>query len=180
MLSLPNAPDPKLSHVDVVTALIRGLQHPDLPKPRSGGARLHEFATVECRATLTRRRRAPDGRGSYHLDPERFAQSALLGALPGCVSFRILGESTVIPPTETRGALATVVVAVEEAGNGFRFRSGFERTRSRPRKPAAMPEEEAPPEHPVERYQFTLYQERRPPHLGCWLVKSIVPVTEMA
>ena len=30
----------------------------------------------------------------------------------------------------------------------------------------------------VERYQFTMYQERRPPLTGCWLVKSILPVTQ--
>ena len=66
--------------------------------------------------------------------------------------------------TQTRGALATQVVVVEET-LGFRFRSGHER-----------PEAERADETRSERYLFTLTLERRPPLQGCWLVKELLPM----
>lgn len=42
----------------------------------------------------------------------------------------------------------------------------------------ALPAPKATDEPAVERYQFLMYQERRPPLIGCWLVKGIIPVTQ--
>lgn len=299
MLSLPGEPSPELSHMDVVEALMRGFQSPNLPFANAGAMRLHDFATTECRYTLTGCRGRTQGR-------EVFAKEAWLWALPGCDLFG-LAETSTIPATQTRGAMATVMVEVLEA-KSFRFRSGFERTHptkedsTEPTKSPAPPREvnvaptppPAPPpapsrQHPffvavgaaqpgpppspkprpavlpvppkgfqwadseseeahtwasylcaealsrrapepamsesaseeaeespeevwravndvpedgldeerlpnvapagaagedeadeaqIERYQFTMYQERRPPLAGCWLVKNIVPVTQ--
>lgn len=212
VLSLPTAPDPSLSHTDVVEAICRGLQFPNVPITQSGVMRLHDFATFECRATLTGCRGCSEG-------PEVFAREAELWALPGCEFFSLSGGGSLIPATQTRGAMATVMVEVVEA-KGFRFRSGFERTY--PKKPKALPKAAKPKQRPVilppppkgfvwaeslnkrapepvmsegaedgtedvhanaaemqiERYQFTMYQERRPPLTGCWLVKGIIPVTQ--
>ena len=160
-----------------------------------------------AQAQLTGRRGCSDG-------PEQFAREAMLGALPGCDSFSLSGEGSFIPATQTRGAMATVMVEVS-ASQGFRFPSGFERTH--PAKPAAAPKPAATPKpaakpvvlddkrtpdpkmseavsdndeptggdepagaadagQEVERFQFTMSQERRPPLMGCWLVKNIVSV----
>ena len=48
--------------------------------------------------------------------------------------------------------------------------SGFEKPEEVKPTVAAIPE----------RYQFTMCQERRPPHTGCWLVRSLVPLKEHA
>jgi hypothetical protein len=158
-LSLPAEPSEALSPNDVVSVLCRGLQHNHIPSCDTGLRRLFAFATYECRAALTARK----GKETV----ERFmkyAESPALVALLGCRSFKLLGEPTVIVGTQTRGALATQVVVVEET-LGFRFRSGHER-----------PEAERAEETRSERYLFTLTLERRPPLQGCWLVKELLPM----
>ena len=120
-LSLPSQPSPELSPEGVVLALCRGLQHNDVPNVDSGLMRLFGFCTYECKAALTSRKGYKDETG------KNFTKHAELWTLKGCQGFRLVGESTIIPGTPTRGALAVIAVDVDE-GIGFRFASGFERT----------------------------------------------------
>ena len=193
-LSLPSGPNPTFSPLDVVEIVCRGLQMMHVPRPNEGAMRLHQFATCECRATLT-------GRPEHLYDgPETFVHEALLWGLPGCDQFAFIDSSPEIPATATRGAMATVTVQCVE-NVGYRFRSGFPRHAGEPYEPEHPEYEagraEASPS-PVESYarvpepvsmshaastddqqravlyKFTLAQERRPPLTGCWMIQSIV------
>ena len=121
VLSLPNAPDASLSHVDVVKALCRGLQFPHVPTQNAGALRLHEFCTYSCKVSLTSLDIAKAG-------PEEFAEEALLWSLVGGGDITIDEDhGSFIPATQTRGAIATVMVEKPEELS-FRFPSGFQRT----------------------------------------------------
>ena len=157
-LSLPSEPDPKLEPDGVVRAICRGLQHNDTPNPNAGLSRLFNFATYECRAALTARK-GKETEARF----VRYADSPALIALLGCDSFELTQPPTVIPGTQTRGALATQIVLVREA-RGFRYKSGHER-----------PAEQVGTLH-EENYLFTLEQQRRPPLAGCWMVKELLPM----
>lgn len=77
---------------------------------------------------------------------------------------------TLLPGTMTRGDMATVVVAVSEPGGGYRFRqSGYPRPAGKESTGSGTGEEE-------ELYLFTLQKERRPPLLGCWMLKELLPM----
>ena len=157
LLSLPSKPMPELGPEDVVRALCVGLQNADKPTANAF-ERLFEFSTFECRASLTTRK----GKS----DVSRFIEHAELWSLPGCVSFALSAdEPTIIPGTQTRGALAVIAVEVTEQV-GFRFKSGHERT------------DRGDAEMATEQYLFTLSQQRRPPLTGCWLVQSLMPCRE--
>ena len=129
------------------------------------------FSTFECRASLTRRK----GKSTI----ERFVQHAELYGLPRSRSFQ-LGERTLIPATETRGAFATIPVDVEEQ-LGFRFPSGYERTGAAAGAAggsAGGDDESGASDVQTSRYVFTLMQERRPPLAGCWLLRDLLPVRD--
>ena len=158
-LSLPMEPSPELEPAAVVRAVCRGLQHADTPTLNAGLERLYRFSTFECRAALTARQ----GKNSV----EAFVCYANLYSLPRCPSLALVGGTTIIPGTQTRGALASLAVDVVEP-IGFRFPSGHERPAS----------DEMEPPVRTERYQFTLSQERRPPLAGCWLVHAVLPMRE--
>ena len=192
-LSLPTEPATDLSPTDVVTLLCRGLQHAHTPTSNAGLFRLHNFCTFECRASLT-------ARGGYKSGPERFAQKAKLWALPGCHSFELLGKLSMIPGTQTRGAMASVAVEVCEQAS-FYYRSGHERGDAKGSEAWVDPlqrgvdggsgggdggsgggesgDNAGECELRCERYLFQLTQERRPPLAGCWLVSSLMPAREM-
>ena len=198
-LSLPTEPSTDLSPTDVVTLLCRGLQHAHTPTANAGLYRLHNFCTFECRASLT-------AREGYKSGPERFAQKAMLWALPGCTSFGMLSEPSIIPGTQTRGAMASVAVEVCEQAC-FYYRSGHERGDADAGGAWVDPlqrgvdggsgisssgsegggggggggdgDSAGEGELRCERYLFQLTQERRPPLAGCWLVSSLMPAREM-
>ena len=163
-LSLPAQPSPTLDASDVCLAICRGLQHVDVPTQDRGFERLFYFATYECRAALTARR------GKETL--ERFVEecttrpSQALSPLVRCGAFT-LDEATMIEGTPTRGALATIVVALQQP-SAFRFASGFERPKDTEGSPYAASGDS-------ELVRFTLQKERRPPLQDCWLVKEILP-----
>lgn len=161
-LSLPSEPATSLSPADVVSALCRGLQYHQVPTPDAGVERVYRFSTFECRAALTARR-------GYKSGVEKFVQHAELWTIPGCRSFRLVGEPTIIAGTQVRGALASLAVDVVE-DVGFRFRSGHRRGGGGAGGAAGA--------ESVERYLFTLEQQRRPPLAGCWLVKGLLPMRE--
>ena len=146
----------------------------NVPCRYMGAIRLHAFATYECRLSLAGRR--------------------VLSALIHTSSFRC-GEVRQIPATQTRGALAALMVEVTET-RGFRYRSGFERSTpdvdemagtveralgSGKRTGARSMRHESASDarsDSISLFQFTLCQERRPPLAGCWRVMGIFPVRE--
>lgn len=147
-LSLPSAPAPELGPALVVSALCRGLQHNDVPAVDAGLERLYRFATFECRAALTARK----GKNSVERFC-RYAESPALTDLLHSTAFTVAEDVTLIAGTQTRGALATVVVDVTAADPGFRTRSGLERSA-----------EERARRKPPERYLFTMQaRSARPP-----------------
>jgi len=168
-LSLPSKPSPDLRPGDVCLAICRGLQHVDVPTPGYGFERLFHFSTYECRAALTARRGKENIENFMRECTQRPTQA--LYPLLRCAAFTI-DEPTVIAGTATRGALATVVVALHTAP-GFRFPSGFERLRDdgvqRTRDDGERTRDED------ELVRFTFQQERRPPMEGCWLLKELLP-----
>ena len=172
VLSLPSTPTPELSPTDVVQALCSGLKHCNTPHPGDGLRRLYHFTTYECRAALTSRK-------GYKSGPERFVQFAELHTLPGCRSFEIVGEPTLIPATMTRGAIASLAVDVVEVLL-FRHKSGFERIVATDDGDGQSSDERLQDgvRTRTERYLFQLQQERRPPLAGCWMVTSVLPARE--
>lgn len=141
--------------------MCKSLQHAHVPTENAGLERLYAFTTFECRAQLTTRK----GKNTIG----RFCQYAELYTLLGCMSFALVGDVTVIPATQTRGAIASIAVDVTEV-LGYYGPSGFERQQQRdPRESGEVK---------VERYRFQLQQERRPPLAGCWLVTNILPMRE--
>ena len=120
LASLPAEPSPDLSPEGVVLTLCRGLQQNHVPAENASLRRLFRFCTYECRAALTTRKGYKDPTG------DRFVQHAEVYTLLGCSEFALVAESTLIPGTPTRGALATIAVDVAEA-LGFRGPSGHER-----------------------------------------------------
>ena len=172
VLSLPTVPSPDLSPSGVVHALCSGLKHNHVPSVNDGIRRVYAFTTYECRAALTSRK-------GYKSGVEKFVEHASLFALPGCLDFSLAGEPSVIPATQTRGALASVGVDVVEQLS-FRFASGFERSSAAVDESEGM-ETRTRTEDALlgrERYLFQLAQERRPPLAGCWMVTSIMPARE--
>lgn len=131
-----------------------------MPEPSAGLRRCFNFATYECRAALTSRKGYKDPTG------EKFTQFAELHSLPNCESFALVEEPTIIAGTQTRGALATAAVDVTFR-LAFRHKSGFERK-------DIIPGEE----RRVERFLFTLEQQRRPPLQGCWTIRGLLPARD--
>lgn len=176
-LSLPGSPTPELGPREVAQAICRGLQHVDLPTESKGVERIFRFATYECRAALTARRGSSAGNGGEAdcaASLERFlgmyeeASMQALFPLVRCPSFTI-GDPTLIAATQTRGAIATLVVAIG-GGEEYRYRSGFAKGEAADASPYA-----AAAQSGEELVRFTLQQERRPPLQGCWLVSEVLP-----
>ena len=178
-LSLPGSPSIELMPEDVVLACCRSLQHPDVPTTNRGLERLFYFTTYECRASLTGRRGSSGGNGceadcAAHLGNFIREGTLSLGQslfpLFHCPAFAV-GEPTRIAATQTRGAIASMVVAVR-AGEAFRHPSGYAKGDQAVDSLYAASSTDAEGNELV---RFTLQQERRPPQQDCWLVTEILP-----
>ena len=180
-LSLPGGPSIELKPEDVVLACCRGLQHPDVPTTNRGLERLFHFTTYECRASLTGRRGSSGGNGceadcAAHLDnfvregADSLSVARSLFPLIRCPAFSV-GEPTRIAATQTRGAIASMVVAVR-AAEAFRHPSGYAKGEQAADSLYAASSTDTEGNELV---RFTLQQERRPPLQDCWLVKEILP-----
>ena len=180
-LSLPGGPSIELKPEDVVLACCRGLQHPDVPTTNRGLERLFHFTTYECRASLTGRRGSSGGNGceadcAAHLDnfvregADSLSVARSLFPLIHCPAFSV-GEPTRIAATQTRGAMASMVVAVR-AAEAFRHPSGYAKGEQAADSLYAASSTDTEGNELV---RFTLQQERRPPLQDCWLVKEILP-----
>ena len=180
-LSLPGGPSVELKPEDVVRACCRGLQHPDVPTTNRGLERLFHFTTYECRASLTGRRGSSGGNGceadcAAHLDnfvregADSLSVARSLFPLIRCPAFSV-GEPTRIAATQTRGAIASMVVAVR-AAEAFRHPSGYAKGEQAADSLYAASSTDMEGNELV---RFTLQQERRLPLQDCWLVKEILP-----
>lgn len=177
-LSLPGEPSAALGPRDVVLAVCRGLQHVDVPTQHRGIERLFRFATYGCRAALTARRGSSAGNGGEadcaatlesFVQEARVRPSQALFPLLRCRSFAV-GEPTLVAATQTRGAIATLVVAIASSdGKAFRYRSGFAKGEQ------AEGSLYAAATGGDELVRFTLQQERRPPLQDCWLLTEVLP-----
>ncbi|KAG8469067.1 hypothetical protein KFE25_007585 [Diacronema lutheri] len=156
LMQLPSRPHPNLGPSDVVRTLCLALQHNNVPRERAGLSRLYDFCTFEARSALTARQGARTR--------ERFEQYAHSPAFAELVNsaHHHVAPATIIPGTQTRGALATVIVSVE----------GFAADGSR----GGLPGEAA--DVAPKRFRWLLQQERRPPHEGCWFVNEVVALEQ--
>jgi len=158
---LPVKPMPELQVEEAAAAVIRGLQYMHTPYTMAGMERAYNFMTFACRKAVTGRQ----GATSF----ERFQKYAELSPqlLPiiGCDGIQWLDAPTIIPSTQTRGAIASIPLLVYKR-RGFRFQSGFER----------IPVTDNDNDYDIDRFVIRLQKERRPPLTDCWLVDQILDV----
>lgn len=157
LMQLPRRPHASLTPTDVVHTACTALLHNNVPARGDGLRRLFEFCTFECRSALTARQ------GARTVDRfVQYATSPAFSELVNAAGFSI-GEPTIIAGTETRGALATVVVRVDSwATDG----APAEASEAAGLSPGGT------------RFRWLLQRERRPPHEGCWFVKEVLSLDE--
>ena len=158
-------PSPELGVVQMARVLCTALRDQD---EATALRTLFEFTTPQGRVALAPP--APQAGRRSSVDEATFVQTAShpLLCLLGCESFRILGEPTVIPPTQTRGGLATVKIEVSPRTSS-RLLSRLSSS-SAPVERSLAAEGEAP--LPLRQFVLSLEQQRRPPLQGCWLLKE--------
>ena len=103
---------------DVVEFVCSGLQNNDRGDNNDGMRRLYQFVTPQGRCYMAP---PPPYQGRVEgVDEEFFVETACdpVFALMGCDSYAIV-ESTSVPPTMTRGGLATVKVSLTSYLHGF-------------------------------------------------------------
>lgn len=186
----PMEPNDSLSESDVVQLICEGLRQNDTPRTDAGIERLFHFTTPMGRVAIAPPPPRAGLQGGVTL--EYFLENAAskaLGSLCFCNSFKLIGTPQITPPSQARGSLATVLVEVgnsplEDESN---VRASLKALLKAPddflaavleaeRTGQSMPDE-VPDEALVKsRFWFSLEQQRRPPQLGCWLLKEMLPV----
>jgi hypothetical protein len=160
LMKAPSEPSPDLSPEMVALTVARSLQWVDYPQEAAGLQRVFSFLTWECRKTVTARRGADA--------VERFV---LFGSLAPALqpfmgaSYISLGEPTYLPAQPpSRGAIMSFPILIRGHPSLCRQHpSGLQRsgiTKSPPETKMVM----------------RLEQQRRPPNLGCWLVREILDI----
>ena len=166
---LANEPSAEMSAEDVVVAVLRGLQYPDVPKPDQGLLRCYNFMDLPCKKLVTGYGNVPEERTL-----EKFLgyarESAKLTPFMGCATLQF-GELTLIPATATRGEIACMAVRVRPSVRSkLQFDSGFERTNIHPGAKFAAPHT----------FMIRLQRQRRPPLSGVFLITDLVDVATVA
>lgn len=123
--TLPLRPSAELSAEGAITAVVRGLQFNDVPRPDAGLARCFSFMDLACKKLVTGRGNVPEertletfvayARASPKLRPLVGASSVQFGALQ-----RIAG-------TATRGEIASMALRVRARANPLVHASGLVR-----------------------------------------------------
>ena len=117
----------------------------------TGMVRLFNFLTPAGRMLLAPPARETGGGivGGVTLDDFLSkAGSQAIGALDRCKSVSLMGETELIPGSQTRGAMGQQLIEVTNFGND------------------GQPDE-------VERFSIKLEQQRRPPQEGCWTIQEL-------
>ena len=158
-------PSPELGALEMAKVLCTALRDQD---EATALCTLFEFTTPQGRVALAPP--APRAGRRSSVDEATFVQTAShpLLCLLGCDSFRILGEPTVIPPTQTREGLATVKIEVNPRTSSRLLSRLSSSSASVERSLAADGEAPLPPRQ----FVLSLEQQRRPPLQGCWLLKE--------
>lgn len=193
--AMPMEPTPELGVQEVCKVVCAGMQHWNDPFPDAGLTRLYNFMTAQGRVALAPPPPKAGLQGGVTL--EYFLEEAAgpaIGTFMECTRFGLVGEPTVMPATMTRGGLATQLIEVhnEQVGPAATAEEAamvallavpdayleelLAATRDGQPLPAPPPPASAPPANKIPvraRYLFSLEQERRPPHAGCWFIKEL-------
>jgi len=195
---LPDAPTPdvELSAAETARAVCMGLQHNNYPRPDAGIERLYHFLQPQGRVAIAPPAPNSGLQGFVSLeDFLRDAGSPALGSLILCDRFELLGEPTITPGNNFRGAFATVAVDVHNdmqqeqqpapdnteeavlealiaAPDDYlqRVLDAARRGRTPPPLPLKTKKKPTIPRRAC--FIVKLEQERRPPLQGCWLIKE--------
>lgn len=151
-------PSADLSPEQVLSSVFRGLQFVDLPHENAGLERCYAFMTLEARVSASGAGRQLENRG-VDLFVERGGLFPSLRPFIGASKLEF-GEVTIIPATQTRGAMASVSVKV--------VFSPLTATRH----PCGIPRE-AVVELPESAFAIRMQQQRRPPLSGAWLITHV-------
>ena len=191
--ALPLEPVPELDVTGTINAICRGLQENDVGGIDTGVSRLYNFLTPMGRVALAPPPPKNGLQGGVTLeDFLRDAASPALGSLIECSDYKLVGEQVISPGNDqgTRGALATQLVEVvndplDVCGIGADATVCLKAMAKAPEDflaafLAATREGRDPPPTPPSMMQrdtfyFSLEQERRPPYIGCWLLKEMMP-----
>ena len=155
----PTTPDPNLDPETVAITCLRNLQFVDYPTESAGLTRCFAFFAWECRKAVTARQGGDT--------VERFIQHGMFSPAlqPFMGAYRVtMGNMTYTPAKPPlRGALASFPVVIHGAPIlSVQHMSGMSRTGVG-----------TPPET---HFVIRLEQQRRPPMLGCWLVREVLNV----
>jgi len=209
---LPDEPRPDLgwSPAETVHAVLLGLQYNDDPEEDDGMKRLYQFLHPRGRVDIAPPPPKAGLQGFVSLeDFLRDAGSPFLGSALLCSGFKLLGEPTITPGGQARGAFATQIIEVynnhDQAQDTALLASGAQDEAVRTlealiaapddflqRVLDAMRSGKPPPRLPLGTHQakvvippsarfiIQMEQERRPPLEGCWLLKEFVPMKRTA
>lgn len=181
-LELPMEPQPENDAEDAVRIVCTGLEFNNYPVFDAGVTRLFNYLTPQGRVKLAP---PPPKKGTqsgvtleYFLDK---AGGPALGALLACSGTTLAGKTRLMPAGNAHGALATVTVEVLNLPEDLTITDALDRpavcaeilraARAGEPVPNMAVTDSAPPVR--SRYVISLEQQRRPPHLGCWLIKEM-------
>eukprot|EP00967_Tisochrysis_lutea_P108350 scaffold167755_cov23-Tisochrysis_lutea.AAC.2 len=182
-LDLPMEPDPDLGVLDAIRVVCTGLEFNDYPTADAGVVRLYNWMTPQGRVKLAPP--PPQSGTQTGVTVEYFVEhagGAALGALLACSQWSFIGEPRLMPATNAHGALATQMIEVLNLPEDLTLTDVLDRASvceeilRAVKKGEPMPNMPATPNNLPQRARFlvSLEQQRRPPQLGCWLIKEIL------
>ena len=166
--SLPTLPSAILSAQEVITAIVRGLQYNDVPEPNAGLVRCYEFMDLQCKKLVTGYGNVPEERTLAKF-VHYAATSPKIRPFMEASSIDI-GTVSTIPPTQTRGEIATCPIRVRPSADPVLHDSGFARD-----VPLVLGNR-----IPEQTFMIRLQKQRRPPLAGAYLVTDVIDVATVA
>mmetsp|Transcript_22582 Transcript_22582/g.67352 ORF Transcript_22582/g.67352 Transcript_22582/m.67352 type:complete len:238 (-) Transcript_22582:176-889(-) len=184
--TLPMQPDASLDVSEAVRVMCTGLEFNGFPHADAGVERLFHWMTPQGRVKLA----PPPPRHGTQTGVEldyflEHAGGAALGALLLCSRYQLVGAPRVMPATNAHGKLATVMVDVYNEPADLALTAALDRPAScgamldAQRDGAPLTDAILPPVSAMRRrsrFIFSLEQQRRPPHIGAWLLKEAMPM----
>lgn len=149
---LPN-PNPALSAVDVVTACMDTL----LERKDAGLEVCFHFSSDRCRAAI----------GGSLNEFNRYAENPTFGYLIHCLAWDVVSVGPVIPGTQHRGSMQTVLMEA-------RANSSVDQKKKATITDVTKENNRKDDDVDSRRFLWTLQQERRPPLQGCWMIHEVL------